>query len=480
MKPFRTRILVACLFWGLCLTLTAAGHRLYKAVVHVDRSISANHYQTGEGAALVWVGRRSLDDTVKRIAPENSSVEISRLTVLPNSAFWLSAAVFFTAIAGMMAWSGRWVANNGLQSLLGLFAGHFLWLGAIEFGLAVAARSLGLAGSLEIVEGKIVGTHGGGILIQLSVFFLVPMLVGLTMHESNRCAVFQWLRKRLPITRTVAATGRVENYAARTTIQYFMTVWFCYVSVLWLADPRLGKAGQIGLLVTLGVIVIATPYMIWRTTRQAGNSQALRYSVSGAVVTWTGIEIAAAMNFFHEPWLSNSVSSGVIWLGLSILLTLVSAWMLLPRRGRSIRTPIHGAVSVGLAIFVVGLAGCSQDDQRSDQSAKDIQRQLREYDTKIKAVKSSASEGMQHALYSSDPQMRAQAAIAYGKSRRVNSTVKERLQTMARTDDSRLSQFAAFMALKRLGLLSSELNGLLRELEADPQWKTVVDYVRNG
>jgi hypothetical protein len=52
------------------------------------------------------------------------------------------------------------------------------------------------------------------------------------LHESNRCVFFDWFRLRLPLTRRSSATGLVDNYAARTTIQFFMTVWVCYVGVL--------------------------------------------------------------------------------------------------------------------------------------------------------------------------------------------------------------------------------------------------------
>ena len=202
---FRTvavRLPVACLFWLLCLTLTAAGHRLYKATVTADRAISADRYRA-DGAPLVWVGHGAVEEARTRVDGQKDAAAAAVHT-LPNSFFWLGSAALFTALGGLMVWSGRWIENGGLQSLVGLFAGHFLWLGAVEFGLDAVGRRLGLAGSMEMVGGKVVGTHGAGILIQMSVVFLVPVFIGLTFHESNRCAVFQWFRRRLPI---VSYTG---------------------------------------------------------------------------------------------------------------------------------------------------------------------------------------------------------------------------------------------------------------------------------
>jgi hypothetical protein len=197
-------------------------------------------------------------------------------------------------------------------------------------GLDSAGRHLGLAGALEVIHDRIVGVHGAGILIQLSVVFLVPILIGLTLHESNRCVLFNWFRLKLPLMRRRQATGLVDNYAARTAIQFFMTVWVCYVGVLWMADPTFATIGQPLLLALFAIIVAATPYMIWRTAQQASAAQMLRYSVSGAVVTWTGIEIAAAMRLFHEPWLNDSFFIGVVAIGSSAVLTLAT-YLLLTR-----------------------------------------------------------------------------------------------------------------------------------------------------
>jgi len=467
------RLAVACLFWTLCLTLTAAGHRLYKATAQLDRVVSSERYKE-EGAPLVWVGHGDVADAIERSASDVGQVNIAKLTVLPNSVFLVSAAAGYTLLAGILIWSGRWMSNNGIQSLAGVFAGHFLWLGAIEFGLAAAGRRLGLAGSIDTVGGRVVGTHGGGILIQLSVVFLAPVLVGLTFHESNRCVFFQWFRRRLPILRTPTANGRVENYVARTAIQYFMTVWFCYVSVLWMADSRLGNVGPFALLSTLVLISAVTPYMIWRTARQPSDAQAFRYSVSGAVVTWTAVEIAAAMQFFHEPWLSKSVESAVVWLAMSVLFTVLAALMLIRRRIQVTNAGVGAAIAF-VAIF--GTPGCEGPGLNSPMSATEAEQRLRSYEARIREPQPEAEDGLLHALYSNDPAMRAQAATAFGKSGQINSVVAKRLQSMAKDDDSRSSQFAALAALQRLNLLSPELRSRVQELSDNSEWRPVAEHI---
>jgi len=468
------RLLIGCLFWGLCLTLTAAGHRLYKAIVSVDREVSRELYQL-DGAPLVWVGHGTVEDASSRIAERQTVATNLPLHAQPVSIFLLAAVSGFTLMAALMAWSGRWIEDTGVQSLTGLFAGHFLWLGAVEFGLDAVGRRIGLAGALDVVNGRIVGTHGGGILIQMSAVFLLPMLIGWTLHESNRCAMFQWFRRRLPLTRSVAASGRVDNYVARTAIQYFMTVWFCYVSVLWLADPMLDRVGELSLLIAMLAIFAATPYMIWRTACQSGKAQALRYSVSGAIVTWTGIEIAASMRFFDEPWLSSSAMSGLICLGLTIGLTVLVIFTLKQAATSSIL--LKSTASVLVLTGLTSAGGCMGANENVPLTADEIESLLRDYDDQVVAPGVEAQGGMLHALGSSSPEMAAQAAVAFGKSKDVNADVREQLEALALSDDSRLKQFSALQALSRLGLLTSETRAVIEELAADESLGRVAAYI---
>lgn len=331
------RLGTAMLFWILGLSLTAAGHWVYVSLRSLDRNISASSYKLA-GAPIVWMGHGDLEDAKRRAWSrqgsqlETLSAEESGGAVfhtLPISQFWAATAVSLVAGTFVLVWLGQFVKDNGIQSFLGVLAGHALWLGGVEIGLDLASRRIGLAGSLDVHDGRLVGVHGTGILIQMSAVFLIPMLIGLTFHESNRCVVFRWLRKCLPLTRRQQISGHVDNYAARTALQYFMTVWFCYVGVLWLADPATSIIGHVMLFGALVAIALFTPYMVWRAASQPTAAQALRYSVSGTVVTWTGIEIAAAMGLFEEPWLSEKIAVGAVLGALCVALALFSLRVLL-------------------------------------------------------------------------------------------------------------------------------------------------------
>ncbi|WP_146394145.1 hypothetical protein [Allorhodopirellula solitaria] len=317
------------LFWVLALMLSAGGHRLFVSLRSLDQRVSSETYQH-EGMRASWVGhgtveqslaqkRQSNEAFVSAAAPES----VDELHVLPVSQLWAGLGVALTLATAIVVWGAGRMQNRGLQSLVGALAGHALWIGAIEIGLDVAGRRMGLSGALAVVENRVVGVHGSGVLIQWSALFLVPVLIGLTLHESNRCVVFRWFRKHLPLTRSVAASGRVDNYAGRILIQFFMTVWFCYVGVLWMADSSITRYSTAMLTITLLAIMLGTPYMVYRTTRQKSVAGMFRYSVSGAVVTWSGIEIAAASNMITEPWLNSSVAGlAVFTIGPIVLVVL--------------------------------------------------------------------------------------------------------------------------------------------------------------
>jgi hypothetical protein len=224
------------------------------------------------------------------------------------------------------------------------------------------------------------------------------------------------------------------------------------------------------------VIFAATPYMIWRTAKQGRKSQSLRYGVSGAVVTWTAIEIAAAMKFFNEPWLDTSLSSGVILLGLTVVLT---ALVFISFRAGVQSMVVPRWARIAVSGLIVSVIGCSPSIQSEPMTASRIRQQIDEYDGRIRRPNSAMTDGLLHALCSNDPEMRAQAAIAFGKSRRVNRVVQQRLEAIALTDESRLSQCAALIALSRLKVFSPNVKRLVNDMRNDKDWTVVAEIIGN-
>lgn len=478
------------LFWALALLLSAGGHRLFIALRTLDQHVSSSVYQQA-GQSANWVGHATAEQSLERYLQSDprfveaiQSNTIADLCTLPVSPFWAGLGGLLTIAAAVAVWAGRWIPNNGLQSLVGALAGHAIWIGAVEVGLDTAGRKLGLAGALSVVENRIVGVHGAGVLIQWSALFLVPVMIGLTLHESNRCVIFRWLRERLPLTRSVAASGRVENYAARTLIQFFMTVWVCYAAVLWMADQSVSPWPHATLLISLLAIALGTPYMIYRTTRQRSAAAMFRYSVSGAVLSWSGIEIASATGMFSEPWLSTSVQS-LLFYTVAPMILLSLAIVALRHTDRSAQPgddaqeelssrsqPIRQrALVTSVLLLSVGasIAGCRQSDTPQESlTPQQIIERLEQIEARVRAVPADAMGGIMHALASPDRESRLSAIASCGKSKHVSSQLKNVLLELAETDPDPLVRGAALRALYRLGRPSAGLKRLVTQLQDDP------------
>lgn len=103
------KLAVACVFWLLCLTLSAAGHRLYKFVVSVDREVSAELYRNN-GAPLLWVGHGYVEHALEKMSSESPHMAVAQLYALPVSTFWLSSAICFLVLGSVLVLAARWVS----------------------------------------------------------------------------------------------------------------------------------------------------------------------------------------------------------------------------------------------------------------------------------------------------------------------------------------------------------------------------------
>lgn len=336
----------AFLFLGFVLAWLAGAHMKGVLLGRWDRSWSEHVYsRPGEEAKLL--GRRSamesLAGLVDRLPPDRGrdvAVETlaawreqgrASLTTLPISSFLIAGVAAQLGVGLSLLFWTRSLSSDAAQSLVGMLAGSLIWASAGEWGLDAAARRLGLASWLTITGGRVAGVHGHFALLKASWPLLLMVLVYLQFLEANRCPLFVWFRRRLPIMRGAVATGRIENYGPRTAFQYVMIVWTCYVAVLWSMDESLGgRRGPLAWGVLAGVLVGAA-YLLPRLLRKRGTGDALRYAIGTGLLAWNAIEIAGAQGLLHEPWLDPKPLNVAIFLGAPALL--IAATVRVIRRG---------------------------------------------------------------------------------------------------------------------------------------------------
>jgi hypothetical protein len=223
--------------------------------------------------------------------------------MLPVSGFFVMSTVASMAAALLLLFGSRFVKHNALQTLIGIFAGLFTWF-AVELGLAMAARQLGVAKRFDIYDGILIGTRGEFVLMKYAWVFLVPVLFYLLFQESVRCNMFLFLRRKLRLMRGPVAAGRIDNYAPRVAFFFCSAVWFFYALLLLAYDERIFGAGSWFTSLIFFVCFSCTGYLFYRLVKQKSFGANLRYAIGTALVFWTDIEILEKWGTLEGPWLT--------------------------------------------------------------------------------------------------------------------------------------------------------------------------------
>lgn len=229
--------------------------------------------------------------------------QLAPLRTLPVTPFLVHMALGLTLLGGLLLWVTSRLRGDAAQSIIGIFAGNLLWTGGVEYGLTIAARTLGIAKTVGVHDGQLVAIYGEYVLLKHTWGPLALVLGYVLFLESSRCPIFLWWRERVPTMRGPLVAGPIHNYGPRSAFQYASTVWAFYLLLLWAYDERIfGVHG----LFTTSVLVLSlagTLFCLWRLHHQNGWGPAVRYAMGAMIVAWTPVEIAGKWGLFREPWL---------------------------------------------------------------------------------------------------------------------------------------------------------------------------------
>lgn len=309
--------------------MLAAGHLLMVAINAADRALSNSVYRQ-VGVEARWFGDQPLSAALDELTG-GAAVPVAdrpsaggwdkglRIHMLAVSPTLLAAAFGLSAVGVGLLVASRWVRSDALQSVIGVFAGVAIWTGAVEYGLMIASRLLGVAKSVDLHNGQVIGTMGEYVLLKHTWGLLLAVSVYLLFLESNRCNLFLWFRRRLPLMRGAAATGRIDNFAPRSAFQFITIVWAFYVVLLWAYDETIfGPDGVFTHALFFGSLATAG-FLLLRLYRRRALGPAIRYAIGVAIVAWTPVEIAAKWGLFREPWLILSPLTAIAFFGGALL-----------------------------------------------------------------------------------------------------------------------------------------------------------------
>ena len=185
-----------------------------------------------------------------------------------------------TAFGAFLLWLTSRLKSDTAQTIVGIFGGNLIWTGGVEYGLTIAARSLGIGKTIGVVDGQAVAIYGEYVLLKHTWGFLALIAAYLLFLETSRCPVFLWWRKNVPTMRGPVVTGRIDNYGPRSGFQYATTVWGFYLLLLWAYDESVFGVYSLLTKAILLLSVAGSIYCVRRLHQQTGWGPALRYAIA--------------------------------------------------------------------------------------------------------------------------------------------------------------------------------------------------------
>lgn len=237
------------------------------------------------------------------------------LRTLPVTPFLVYMTLGLTALGGLLMWVTSRLKGDAAQSIVGIFAGNLIWTGAIEYGLTIAARTLGIAKAVGVADGQVVAIYGEYVLLKHTWGIMALIFGYLLFLESSRCPIFLWWRKKVPTMRGPLVSGRIDNYGPRSAFQYATTVWGFYLLLLWAYDEHLFGVYGLFTKAVLFLSIGGSMFCLYRLNQQSGWGTAVRYAVGAMIVVWTPIEIAGKWGVLREPWLLLRPETFVLFFG---------------------------------------------------------------------------------------------------------------------------------------------------------------------
>ncbi len=311
------------------LFMLAAAHLFMVAINAAERAVDFPHPEQGVAARML--SDRPLTEEIEGAlrrakTPEDRRAveaalaaaqagEVVELRTLPTTTFLGWTAIALCAAGILLIWLTSRFKSDAAQTIVGIFGGNLLWTGGIEYGLTLAARTLGIGKAVGVIDGQVVAIYGEYVLLKYTWGALLIILAYLLFLESSRCPVFMWWRVHVPTMRGPVVQGRIGNYGPRSAFQYSTTVWALYLLLLWAYDESVFGVYSLTTKAILVGSVAGTLYLMYRLHKQTGWGAATRYAIAAVCVAWTPVEIFAKWGVLKEPWLLLEPSTATVFFG---------------------------------------------------------------------------------------------------------------------------------------------------------------------
>ncbi len=198
----------------------------------------------------------------------------------------------------LLVW-GVIAKDNTLATLLGLFAGLFIWTGWVEFAFVYYANRFNVAPLME--NGEVV-TKPEYLIMPSSIGFWMIIMLYYFFGSKTGCTFFTWFQKRLKIVKPKQLQPNTHNVAMTTFMQLTMLLWTFYLLLLFVYDKAfIGDDSVVAHIIAYGSLLWSL-YLFLKLLKKSNMAYAIRYAIPTVIIFWNFVEVLGRWGIFQEIW----------------------------------------------------------------------------------------------------------------------------------------------------------------------------------
>jgi hypothetical protein len=248
------------------------------------------------------------------------------------------AAIILGFIGLGLLLRGLFSSNETTATILGFFAGVFIWTGWVEFAYVYYANRFGV--EPYILNGEVI-TKPEYLIMPSSVGMWSILIIYYFVGTKTGCTFFIWFQKKLGISKRVHFKPAERNVAVTTFMEVSALLWTFYLLLLFVFDPNFFGDRHIATYIVAFGSLFWSLYLFLRLLKKNNMAYAIRYAIPTVIIFWNFVEILGRWNLFREIW----VEPMKYWLEMTIVMlvfvALVSLTVFERRRKHSGRNKIN-------------------------------------------------------------------------------------------------------------------------------------------
>ncbi len=218
--------------------------------------------------------------------------------VLGHTYVYHAAIVLGFLGLAMLIW-GMMIKNNSKSTLLGLFAGLFVWTAWVEFAFVYFAHKLNVP---PLVEAGEVVTKPEYLIMPSTIGFWAIFMIYYFFGTKTGCTFFTWFQKRLKIMNPKKMEPSLRNAAMTTFMELIMLLWTFYLVLLFVYDDAFAGDNSIFTHIVAYGSLFWSLYLFKNLLQKTNMGYAIRYAIPTVIIFWNFVEILGRWNVLKEIW----------------------------------------------------------------------------------------------------------------------------------------------------------------------------------